>query len=124
MSDVRDSGCCGATFEREHISLVALLTVAFPLVLIFTPLQPLLWLAGRSNSPRWVVIFRTLFAANIRVIRDTHLLPKLRCDLGARLFPLSPALAGFSFKAFNLVLLSLMWLGTGSAVAVILGVMA
>jgi len=124
MSDVRDSGCCGATFEREHISLVALLTVSFPMVLLFAPLQPLLWLAGRTAPPRWVVIFRTLYDANLRVIRDTHLLPKQRCDLGARLFPISPALAGFSFKAFNLVLLSLVWLGTGSAVAVILGVMA
>ena len=121
MSDVRDSGCCGATFEREHISLFALLTVSFPLVLLGTPLQPLLAVAGEARA---AVILRALHAANIRVIRDTHILPKLRCDLGARLFPISPALAGFSFKAFNLVLLGLVWLGTGSAVAVIMEVIA
>ena len=125
MSDVRDTGCCGASFEREHISLLALLTVSFPLVLVGAPLQPLLLLAGarRPDPPRWVIILRTLYEANVRVIRETHLMPKARCDLGARLFVISPSLAGFSFKAFNLVLLSLVWLGAGSTIVILKGVL-
>ena len=121
MTDVRDSGCCGASFEREHISLLALLTVSFPLVVVGAPMQPLLLLAGaaRLDSPRWAAILRALFKANVRVIRETHLMPKMRCDLGARLFPISPALAGLSFKAFNLVLLSMVWVGAGSTLAIL-----
>ena len=108
----RETGCCGASFERNHISIIALATVALPFVLLYTLVRPLIALtqAARPRPARWVSILRSLYDANLRIIRDTHLLPRARCAVSGRLFSISPALGGFSFKAFNLTLLALLWL--------------
>ena len=107
----KNSGCCGASFEREHISIAALLTVSLPYVFLFRVLSPLFWLTELvlRRQPRLLTILRRLFTANYQLIKDAPVRPKLRCALGGRAFELSPWLGGVVFKSFNIVVLSSIW---------------
>ena len=111
MNSFRDTGCCGFHFQEKGPNVFGLMTLSVPLLLlggIVFPASALITaLTGRFAKVRDAAV--VIIKANVRLINKTPLLPKLRCSLSARFFPVSPRMAGLVYKSFNVVLLFAAW---------------
>lgn len=100
----QDKECCGASFEKNHISLLGLITFCVPLfyissilVIILFPLQLLFKTAYRFSIQ--------LYHANTRLIQSKNILSRTKCEWSGKLFTLSPFIAGIFYKTFNFIIL-------------------
>ena len=100
--------CCGAEFEKSHISFVGLLTFSFPLLCSCFVLKLLI-------SPiyffRKVKLLDALIRANFKLISQKSIFLKLKCQLAASIFKIAPRLSGVFFKFFNFSILLFIWVG-------------
>ena len=99
--------CCGAEFEKSHISLIGLLTLSFPLLSICLALKVIL-------AP--VYIFRNIklldsfIRANFKLISQKSILLRYKCQFASFLFKISPRASGLFFKYFNFSILFFIWI--------------
>lgn len=99
--------CCGAEFEKKHISLIGLLSLSLPLLLICLVLKILLLPLSFFLEMR---IVNLLITANFKLIKQKNILSRYKCQLASSLFIISPRFSGFIFKYFNLSVLLLIWI--------------
>lgn len=100
------TGCCGADFRSDKVTITGLWTLSVPLVYLSAPAAVLGPLLGEGWARR---LIRVLLTANLDLIRQATVIPGLRCSLAGRLYAVSPRLSGFSYRYFNLVVLTLPW---------------
>ncbi|MBI3921392.1 MAG: hypothetical protein HY318_08260 [Armatimonadetes bacterium] len=110
------TGCCGVDWGPRPVSLYRVFTRATPYVLLFIMAYPMLALLGRMGPPARLLAERLNegFRKSMEMIERSQILPKQKCLISGRLFVLSPPLAGLFFRAFNLVVLVLMWVATAA----------
>jgi hypothetical protein len=99
--------CCGAEFEKNHISFFGLLTLSFPIVILSLLLIILLFplrLLGKKFQ-----ILESLLRSCFRLISDKPLMAKSKCALVGKIFKISPRLSGLTYKYFNFSIYFLIW---------------
>jgi hypothetical protein len=108
----RDTGCCGANFEREEISIIGLLTISMPYFLLYIVLWPVLFLLRLAAPPLrpFLRVLRVIFEANVKAVADSRIFPRVKCSLSGKLFRISPFLSGLAFRWFNFAVLGMIWL--------------
>lgn len=109
-----ETGCCGADFRYERVSLTGLLTFSVPVVLIAAPAALLAAVLPAGSRPRRFA--RVMLNANLELIHQAALAPSLRCALAGLLYGISPRLSGAAYRSFNLFILFLPWAGAAGAV--------
>lgn len=99
--------CCGAEFEKNHISFVGLLTLSFPIAItsffLLCLTSPLKLFKIRFQ------ILETLFRSCMKLISDKPLLAKTKCSLVGKIFKISPRLSGLTYKYFNFSIYLFFW---------------
>ncbi|ATH09269.1 hypothetical protein BIY24_15355 [Halobacteriovorax marinus] len=98
--------CCGAEFEKSHISLLGLLTLSFPLVILLTVLKIILFPIILMKK---ISIIDSLINVNHKLIRQKNILSRYKCNLASAVFKVSPRLSGLIFKYFNFSILVFIW---------------
>ncbi|PIK14142.1 MAG: hypothetical protein CES88_14260 [Halobacteriovorax sp. JY17] len=99
--------CCGAEFEKNHISLIGLLTFSFPLLLICLFLR---FLLIPIYFFKRIKILDSLIKANLKLISQKNILSRYKCQLASSLFKVTPRASGFVFKYFNFSILLFIWI--------------
>lgn len=97
--------CCGAEFEKDHISFIGLLTLSLPLLVICSIIKVLFLIIFKKNRS-----IELLINANFKLIKQKNILTRSKCQLSSFVFKLSPRLSGLIFKYFNLTFLLIIWL--------------
>ena len=100
--------CCGASFEKNHISFLGLLTLSFPLVLICSFL--LIVLSPLKLASIQFNFIKVLLKSNLTLISKKALLPRLKCSLVAKALNISPQISGMVYKYFNFSLYLMIWI--------------
>lgn len=103
------TGCCGASFEKNNISFVGLLTFSFPMLIISSAVWGILKLTPFYRLSEKSVLF-VIIKSNLELIQKKSIMAKWKCLISARLFSFSPRLSGFLFKYFNLLLFLFLWI--------------
>jgi hypothetical protein len=104
--------CCGSSLQGKSISIAALFTLSFPLVLILTPVALALQLMsiGLPFLRGLSEFLRTVLKANLTLIREADVAPMMKCQMSGALIRRSPLLAGWAFKNFNLTVFVVIFL--------------
>jgi len=105
------TGCCGADFRNDRVTVTGLWTLSVPLVYLSIPAAVLPLGEGRVRR-----IFRVLLTANLDLIRQATLIPGLRCELSGKLYAVSPRLSGLAYRYFNLAALTIPWACCAAAI--------
>ena len=104
------TGCCGEHVNSEKATFTGVLTLAFPLLLVLCaativtlPLR--LFRKGRRLHNG----LGQLLMANTHLIHSCRMVPRARCAVSGKLYTLSPAVSGLTYRSFNMVLLIVIW---------------
>jgi hypothetical protein len=81
----QDKECCGASFEKEHISLFGLITLSMPLFYISTIFIILLFPFRFFSSISYDFFIR-IHHANLKLIQTKNILSKTKCEWSGNLF--------------------------------------
>ncbi|OUR93729.1 hypothetical protein A9Q84_19905 [Halobacteriovorax marinus] len=100
--------CCGAEFEKNHISFFGLLTLSFPVIVISFVL--LVILSPLRLFKKRFQILETLFRSCMKLISEKPLMAKTKCSLAGSMFKVSPRLSGLTFKYFNFSIYLFVWI--------------
>ena len=95
--------CCGSNLKNERISFIGLLTFSTPIVFILFIPSILLQTISKNN------ILTIIFNSNITLINEATILPNLKCHIAAKTLGMAPVVSSVLFKAFNLILLFLIF---------------
>ena len=108
MSMFDQKNCCGFNTDYHRVTLLGLLTFAYPALiasLVSVPLlMPFGWKAGRGLSARAAAASRAIFD-----LINASLLVEFRCRASGSLFALSPRGAGLFYRYVNITLLTSVW---------------
>ncbi len=107
------TGCCGADFRNDKVTITGLWTLSVPLVYLSAPAAALGPILGEGGGRR---LFRVLLTANLDLIRQATLIPGLRCELAGKLYAVSPRLSGLAYRYFNLAVLTVPWACLAAAI--------
>lgn len=112
----QDIGCCGASFEKNNISFLGLLTFSATVIVVL--------------SLTWVVTFpvcifthklhdliKVIIRANQDLIKSSSILRKTKCIGAGKILRYSPWLSGIFFRYFNYAFLFSSWLVVGGALS-------
>ena len=105
----KSTECCGANFKTNDISFVGLLTLSFPMLLLAL-IGIILSMFFYPFSTMLFRFCRLLIRANMNVMREYPLLPKLKCKISGALYSASPRVSGISFRFFNHFIIALCWI--------------
>lgn len=103
----QDNGCCGAEFNKSHISLLGLLTLSVPLIyisfFILILIYPFTYIFKIKTN-----LLKILIESNLVLIRQKNIFSKFKCSIASKLMIFSPRIAGLVFKFFNFYFLSIL----------------
>lgn len=105
----QDLGCCGASFEKNNISFLGLLTLSASAVIFLS----ILWIATLPLSflmKTWHRTIALIIKANCELIKNSSILRKTKCETAGKILRYSPRLSGLFFKSFNFVILFSCWM--------------
>lgn len=98
--------CCGAEFEKSHISFIGLLTFSFPLLVLCVLIRIISYPITFFIDLK---IIQSLINANLKLIKQKNMLSRYKCQMASFIFKISPRLSGIVFKYFNVSILCIFW---------------
>lgn len=101
--------CCGSNFRNERISIIGIVTFAYPLLIILIMTKPLV-IISKLIGQNLYLQHNKIEKATLKVIAKATLLPRLKCNLSAFIYKFAPRTSGFVFKYFNVSFISICWL--------------
>ena len=104
----QDLGCCGASFEKNNISFLGLLTLSTTALIFLSFLWVLTWPLSLVFKS-WHNVLGVVIKANADLIKNSSLLRKTKCEMAGKILRYSPRASGLFFKSFNFVILFSSW---------------
>lgn len=95
--------CCGASFEKNNISYIGLITLSYPIFLVLI-IPVFLLKLFRINSKLTI-----LFRANNQVIASHKYLSKNKCKISGKLLRYSYWASSLVMNYFHHFLISVLW---------------
>lgn len=99
-----DEECCGASFEKNNISLLGLITLSIPIFFALFIIKVITLNQYKNKT------FLVLYRSNNDLIKNFKLLNNLRCKLSGRVMRASPCLGNWIFNYLNHFILAIPWL--------------
>lgn len=111
----QDIGCCGASFEKNNISFLGLLTFSATVIILLS----LAWLATIPVyffTHKLHDLIKVIIKANQDLVKSSSMLRKTKCVNAGRILKYSPWLSGLFFRYFNYAFLFSSWLIIAGAI--------